>query len=80
MLADRGAPGPQRRGKAMARRQDDPRVTDLRRYRKARELQNRQARPRPRNEPLLGERPRAGLILLIVVLALAALGILPYVL
>jgi hypothetical protein len=61
----------------MARRpQEDPRVTDLRRYRKARELQRRQAPP-GRSEPLLGSRPRARLILLIVALALAALWILP---
>ena len=67
-------------GEAMARRQDDPRVTDLRRYRKARELQNRRTRPRPRSERFLGERPQAGLILLIVLLALLALGILPHML
>jgi hypothetical protein len=60
----------------MPRRQEDPRVTDLRRYRKARELQTRH-RPRPPNEGLLGDRPRAGLILVVVVLALAAVGILP---
>lgn len=64
----------------MARRQEDPRVTDLRRYRKARELQKRQARPRPPNDGLLGDRPRAGLILLLVLLALLALGILPHLL
>ena len=64
----------------MARRQEDPRVTDLRRYRKARELQSRQARQRPRDERLLGGRPGAGVILLIVLLALAALGSLPHLL
>lgn len=62
----------------MGRRQEDPRVTDLRRYRKARDLQRRQARARPPNERLLGERPRAGLILMLVVLALVIVGILPY--
>jgi hypothetical protein len=63
----------------MARRpQDDPRVTDLRRYRKARELQRRQAAPqRPRSERLLGQRPRAGLILALVILALVAMTVLP---
>ena len=61
----------------MARRQEDPQVTDLRRYRKARELQRRQARPSSPNERLLGGRPRAGLILLLVILALALVGILP---
>ena len=64
----------------MPRRQEDPRVTDLRRYRKARELQQRRAPPRPANERLLGGRPRAGLILALVALVLAALWILPLVL
>ncbi|CAN7546804.1 hypothetical protein LJR225_003977 [Phenylobacterium sp. LjRoot225] len=62
----------------MSRGPEDPRVTDLRRYRKARELAKRRAPPRPQKERLLGGRPRAGLILAAVVLALAALGILPY--
>jgi len=61
----------------MPRRPEDPRVTDLHRYRKARELQRRQAPPRPRSERLLGARPRAGLILLVVALALAATALLP---
>lgn len=61
----------------MPRRQDDPRVTDLRRYRQARERERRRSPPRPRNERLLGGRPRAGLILALVVLALAALTLLP---
>ncbi len=60
----------------MPRRQEDPRVTDLRRYRKARELQRRQA-PRPRSERFLGTRPHAGLILALVILALAALTVIP---
>jgi hypothetical protein len=64
----------------MPRRQEDPRVTDLRRYRKARELQRRQAPQRPSSERLLGSRPRAGLILLLVILALAALWLAPAVL
>jgi hypothetical protein len=61
----------------MPRRQEDPRVTDLRRYRKARELQRRQAPPRPRSERFLGSRPRAGLILALVILALAAVTVIP---
>jgi hypothetical protein len=61
----------------MARRQEDPRVTDLRRYRRARELQQRQTRQRPNTERLLGGRPRAGLILIVVILLIAAAGILP---
>ena len=61
----------------MPRRQEDPRVTDLRRYRKARELQKRRAPVRPQNERFLGSRPRAGLILVLVILALAAMALLP---
>jgi hypothetical protein len=61
------------------RREDpDPRVTDLRRYRKARELQKRRGSPRRQTESLLGGRPRAGLILVAVILALAALGLLQH--
>jgi hypothetical protein len=63
----------------MPRRQEDPRVTDLRRYRKARELQKRRSPQRPARERFLGSRPRAGLILILVILALAALTILPMV-
>jgi anti-sigma factor RsiW len=62
----------------MSRRPEDPRVTDLRRYRKARELQRRQqAARRPPSEGLLGSRPRAGLILVLVLLGLAALSLGP---
>jgi hypothetical protein len=61
----------------MPRRPEDPRVTDLRRYRKARELRMRAPPPR-QSEGFLGGRPRAGLILLLVILALAALGILQH--
>lgn len=61
----------------MPRRQEDPRVTDLRRYRKARELQRRQAPLRPPSERLLGARPRAGLILVLVIAALAAMWLIP---
>ena len=64
----------------MPRRPEDPRVTDLRRYRKARELQKRQtARPPQRpSERFLGSRKGAGLILLLVILALGAAWILPH--
>ena len=61
----------------MARRPEDPQVTDLRRYRRARELQRRRPPPQAPSERLLGRRPRAGLFLLAVILALAALWILP---
>ena len=66
----------------MARRPEDPRVTDLRRYRKARERnaqqQNRRRPPAAGDgEPLLGSRRYAGLILVAVLLALAAASLLP---
>ncbi len=54
----------------MDRRPEDPRVTDLHRYRKARELQRRRPPPRPQNEGFLGSRPRAGLILALVAVVL----------
>lgn len=61
----------------MARRPpDDPRVTDLRRYRKQRQEARRRP-PRPRGESFLGSNPRAGLILMLVVLALVAMWALP---
>lgn len=67
----------------MARRPDeDPRVTDLRRYKKAREQAKRRPPPRPpkQREGLLGSNPRAGLILAIVAVVLLALWVLPAIL
>jgi hypothetical protein len=64
----------------MARRpqDEDPRVTDLRRYRKAREQEARKRAPqRPRGESFLGSNPRAGAILAIVILVLVALYVIP---
>ena len=53
----------------MARRpQEDPRVTDLRRYKKAREQAKRRPPPKPPGSSFLGANPRAGLILAIVVI------------
>ncbi len=59
-----------------------PDVVDLRSYRKARQAQAAQKKPAPRPaagkaEPLLGSRPRAGLVLVVVVLVLAALWLAP---
>ena len=53
----------------MAREPEDPRVTDLRRYKRAREQVKRKPPPRPSGprQGLLGSNPRAGLILAIVV-------------
>ena len=58
--------------------QDDPRVTDLRRYRRERERARKAEKPprRPAGEPLLGRRKNAGLILVLIVAILAALGLL----
>lgn len=57
---------------------DDDHVTDLARYRKAREQAARKkARSRPPSESFLGSNPRAGLILLILVVVLLALSLGP---
>jgi hypothetical protein len=59
---------------------EDPRVTDLRAYRKAREQAQRRREPqatRPQGQSILGSNPRAGLILAIVVAVLAALYWIP---
>lgn len=52
-------------------RKEDPRVTDLARYRRAREQQRRQPPPRPKppaqTQGFLGPRKNAGLILALVV-------------
>jgi hypothetical protein len=54
----------------------DPRVTDLRRYRRDRERAQREAARQKPNapEPFLGGRPRAGLFLVLVIVVLAALA------
>ena len=60
----------------MARRpQSDPRVTDLRRYRRERERAKRTPPPR-QHEPLLGGRRNAGLILGAAIVVLSALSLL----
>jgi len=58
--------------------QRDPRVTDLRRYRRERERAKRAQPQRSRspNEPLLGRRKNAGLILALVVVVLLAMTLL----
>lgn len=54
---------------------EDPRVTDLRRYKQAREKAARKAPPKRRapGQSFLGSNPRAGLILVLVILALVVL-------
>lgn len=56
---------------------EDPRVTDLRRYRKARERARRQPPPAPAAQGLLGRRRHAGKILVIVLALLALLWLAP---
>lgn len=60
--------------------QRDPRVTDLRRYRRERERARRAQSQPPRalNEPLLGRRKNAGLILALVVIVLLAMTLLSH--
>ena len=58
---------------------EDPRVTDLRRYRREREKAARKAPPKPKapSQSFLGSNPRAGLILIAVILVLALLYLAP---
>ena len=64
----------------MAKRPDqDPQITDLSRYRKARDVERRRPAPRPPRPGFLGSNPRAGLILGIVALVLTALYLGPLV-
>ena len=60
--------------------EEDPRITDLRAYRKAREAEKKRPKPNPKaqmRETFLGANPRAGLILGLVALALFAYFVLP---
>jgi len=64
----------------MARRpQEDPRITDLRRYKKAREQAKRRPPPKPPGGGFLGSNPRAGLILAILAALVAAFVLGPFV-
>ena len=56
---------------------EDPRITDLRRYKKAREQAKRRPPPRPPAQGVLGSNPRAGLILAIVAVVVVVLFVLP---
>jgi len=63
-----------------APKDDDPQVTDLRRYRKAREAEKRKRPPRPPRAPgsgLLGTNRYAGLILAAIVLLVVVVYVLP---
>ena len=60
----------------------DPRITDLRRYRRERE-QAAKRKPNPKaqmRETFLGANPRAGLILIVLAVAVAAYLFLPAIL
>jgi hypothetical protein len=56
---------------------DDPRVTDLRRYRKAREQAKRKPAPKPPADRLLGPNRWAGPIMVVIMLLFAALWLGP---
>ena len=61
--------------------EDDPRVTDLSRYRKAKAAAKSRPPPKPkpkrRSESVLGSNPRAGVILLVVAVVLVLLTVAP---
>lgn len=61
----------------MARPPEDPRITDLARYKKAREAEQRRKPAKPPRPAFLGSNPRAGLILALVALAILAYLFLP---
>ena len=64
----------------MARRpQEDPRVTDLRRYKKAREQARRRPPAKLPGSGFLGSNPRAGLILAVLAALAAAFILGPFV-
>ena len=61
---------------------EDPRITDLRRYKKAREQARRAPAPKPprgTKEGLLGSNPRAGLILAIIAVLVVLFWVAPVV-
>ncbi|MEW5685284.1 MAG: hypothetical protein AB1942_10225 [Pseudomonadota bacterium] len=59
--------------------EDDPRVTDLNRYRKAKAAEAKRPPPKPKRpkESLLGSNPKAGVILAIAAIVLIALYVVP---
>lgn len=59
--------------------ENDPRVTDLSRYRKAKEAERKRPPPKPwrPSEGFLGSNPKAGLILAIVAIVLLAFYVVP---
>ena len=63
----------------MARPPEDPRVTDLRRYKREREQAKRKPPPKPAGpkQGLLGSNPKAGLILAILAAVVLGLWVVP---
>ncbi|WP_293901295.1 hypothetical protein [Phenylobacterium sp.] len=61
----------------MAKPPQDPRVTDLASYKKAREQARRKPAPKPPGASFLGSNPRAGAILILVIVVVAALYVVP---
>lgn len=59
--------------------EDDPRITDLSRYRKAKAAEARRPPPKPKRpkESFLGSNPKAGLILVVAAIVLFALYVVP---
>lgn len=56
---------------------EDPRVTDLRRYKKAREQAKRRPPPRPEGQSLLGSNRWAGPIMVVIMVLFGALWLVP---
>ena len=61
----------------MARPPDDPRITDLARFKKAREAEMRRKPAKAPSPGLLGANPRAGLILAIIATVFGAIWLWP---
>ncbi len=61
----------------MARPPDDPRITDLASFKKAREAQLRRKPAKPPRPGLLGANPRAGLILALIAVLVGAIWLWP---
>ena len=61
----------------MAQPPDDPRITDLARFKKAREAETRRKPANPPSPGLLGANPRAGLILAVIAAVFGAIWLWP---
>jgi hypothetical protein len=61
----------------MVKAPDDPRITDLARFKKARETQARRKPAKAPSPGLLGANPRAGLILAVIAVMFGAIWLWP---